>query len=128
MVRKSRHMDDNLQLTGFSVLPSESAAKATPLPDWAGQTQSPRPSSGLAPADASGASFDGEQAQLRMIPGSNGTIFSLRADGALLYYQHQGWKDGSATWANGGNGVQIGSGWQVFHTVLASGDGQLYAF
>jgi hypothetical protein len=42
----------------------------------------------------------------------------------LCWYQHSGWQDGSASWANN-NCTKVGSGWS-FRTVFASSDGVVY--
>ncbi|GAA0240101.1 hypothetical protein GCM10010492_44060 [Saccharothrix mutabilis subsp. mutabilis] len=72
--------------------------------------------------------IDPEQSQLRMVPGGDGVVYSVQADGRLLFYRHLGWQTGTAEWANGGNGVQINAGWHMFTTVLAAADGQLFGF
>lgn len=69
--------------------------------------------------------FDAKQRFLSFVPGANGVIFAIQADGALLWYQHTGWAGGTASWAPA-SGTTIGTGWHQFTTVLASGDGQLY--
>jgi N,N-dimethylformamidase len=71
--------------------------------------------------------FDGVQRFIQLVPGGNGIIYAIQADGSILWYCHTGWQNGSATWASGGPGLQIGTGWQQFRTVLANSDGQLYA-
>lgn len=72
--------------------------------------------------------IDLEQSQLRMVAGGDGQIFSVQADGRLLYYRHNGWLTGSFAWANGGAGRQINAGWNIFTTVLGAADGQLFGF
>lgn len=69
--------------------------------------------------------FDPNQRFIALIPGGNGVIFAIQADGALFWYQNTGWTSGTAAWA-AGSGSRIGTDWHEFTTVLASGDGQLY--
>ena len=70
--------------------------------------------------------FDLNQRFIALVPGGNGVIFAIQADGALFWYQNTGWASGAAVWA-AGSGRQIATGWHEFTAVLASGDGQLYA-
>ncbi|SHE68304.1 N,N-dimethylformamidase beta subunit family domain-containing protein [Streptoalloteichus hindustanus] len=70
---------------------------------------------------------DPEQTQVRMVPGGDGVIYSVRSDGSLLWYRHRDWLNGTFDWANNGNGVAIDDGgWNEFRTVLAAADGQLF--
>ncbi|MEU6716802.1 N,N-dimethylformamidase beta subunit family domain-containing protein [Nonomuraea sp. NPDC046802] len=78
-----------------------------------------------APTQAAPA-FDPEQRFLTFVGGDGGVLYGVQADGALLWFRHLGRQDGSAVWANGGNGRQIGTGWHQFHTVLAGADGRLF--
>ncbi|MFD9705627.1 N,N-dimethylformamidase beta subunit family domain-containing protein [Lentzea sp. NPDC059081] len=61
------------------------------------------------------------------MPGGNGIIYALYADGRLKWFKHLGRQSGTYDWADG-NGREIGSGWQIHPTVLASQDGQLFGF
>jgi N,N-dimethylformamidase len=79
------------------------------------------------PADAQ-ASYDPQQRFVSLVPGGNGIIYARQADGTLLWYRHTGWQNGAATWANGGNGRVIGTGWNIFSTILANSDGQIFGF
>jgi len=74
---------------------------------------------------AAAATFDPLQEFIQLVPGGNGIIYAIRADGALLWYRHVGYLTGAATWA-GGSGRVIGSGWHVFRTVLAAADGEIF--
>jgi N,N-dimethylformamidase beta subunit-like protein/tachylectin len=71
--------------------------------------------------------YDPNQRFLALVPGGNGIFYAIQADGTLLWYRHSGWTNGALTWAAGGSGRVIGSGWAQFVTVLASADGQLFA-
>jgi hypothetical protein len=71
-------------------------------------------------------SVDVEQSQLRLVPAGNGILYSVQADGNLLFYRHLDWQNGSVNWANGGNGVLVNSGWHVFTSVMAAADGQVF--
>src|SRR5215471_1425092 len=83
----------------------------------------------IAPAAvAAAAVYDSVQRFVQLVPGGNGVIYCIQADGGLVWYRNTGWQTGSSGWANGGTGVQLGSGWQQFRTVLASADGQLFGF
>jgi hypothetical protein len=72
--------------------------------------------------------FDPNQRFVGFVPGGNGILYAIQADGALYWYRHLGWQTGSASWANGGNGVKIGADWHQFTNVLAAADGELFAF
>ncbi|MFE0028211.1 N,N-dimethylformamidase beta subunit family domain-containing protein [Amycolatopsis sp. NPDC059021] len=77
----------------------------------------------LSPARAIGQ--DREQSQTQMVPGGNGIIYSLQADGRLKWFRHLGWQDGSANWASE-TGREIGAGWQIHTSLLADETGQLF--
>ncbi|MFS8098756.1 hypothetical protein LFM09_16620 [Lentzea alba] len=70
---------------------------------------------------------DPEQRLLQIVPGGNGVIYALYADGRLKWFKHLGRDNGTYSWADG-NGREIGSGWQIHTTVLASQDGQVFGF
>ncbi len=54
-------------------------------------------------------------------------IYAVRADGGLLWYRHDGGGDGSPVWANGGRGIQVGSGWVADqHRVFSGCNGIVY--
>lgn len=72
--------------------------------------------------------FDPNQRFLSIVPGGNGIMYAIQADGTLYWYRHLGWQTGSGSWANGGKGLQIGTGWHQFTTVLAAADGEFFAF
>jgi len=57
--------------------------------------------------------------------GANGWLYTVRANGALVVYQHTGRLTGAATWVNNG-GYQIGSGWTGDEILAPQGDGTLY--
>lgn len=46
--------------------------------------------------------------------------------GDLMWYKHNGWLDGSVSWANNGSGVKVGNGWLGFKSVFATSDGAIY--
>lgn len=52
------------------------------------------------------------------------SVFGLTRDGALKWYRHDGFADGSAQWSAP---VDVGTGWNSFKKVFAGGDGVLYA-
>jgi N,N-dimethylformamidase beta subunit-like protein/tachylectin len=72
--------------------------------------------------------YDQLQRFIQLVPGGNGIIYAIQADGALLWYRHAGWQTGAVSWANGGQPRTIGSGWNKFTTVLANSDGQIFGF
>jgi N,N-dimethylformamidase len=73
------------------------------------------------------ATFDPQQRFSRLVPGGNGVLYAVVADGSLEWHRHAGWENGSSSWALG-SGRRIGAGWHTFERVLAGSDGQLLAF
>jgi N,N-dimethylformamidase len=71
--------------------------------------------------------YDPLQRFIALVPGGNGIIYAIQADGTMYWYRNTGWASGAATWANGGTGRVIGSGWNIFTTVLGSANGQIFA-
>lgn len=73
--------------------------------------------------------YDPQQRFLNLVPGGNGIIYAIQADGKLYWYRHTNWSTGTpANWANSGSGRVIGNGgWQKFRFVLAAADGQIFA-
>jgi N,N-dimethylformamidase len=86
------------------------------------------PASLLGASAAEAQSYDPLQQFIALVPGGNGIIYAIQADGTLLWYRHAGWQTGAATWANNGNARVIGSGWNIFRAVLADATGQLFGF
>jgi N,N-dimethylformamidase len=74
---------------------------------------------------AHAAAEDPEQRLLQIVPGGDGVMYTLYADGRLKWFKHLGWGDGSYNWVDG-LGREIGSGWHIHTTVLASQDGQIF--
>src|SRR5215469_5917396 len=72
--------------------------------------------------------YDSLQRFIQFVPGGNGIIYAIQADGTMFWYRHTGWQNGAATWANGGTGRVIGNGWNIFSNVLANSDGQIFGF
>lgn len=70
--------------------------------------------------------YDPNQRFISLVPGGNGIIYGVQADGALVRYQHTGWADGRSTWASVGGQV-IGTDWHQFTTVVAAADGTFFA-
>ncbi|ANZ42120.1 hypothetical protein BBK82_45505 [Lentzea guizhouensis] len=79
------------------------------------------------PGTARAADDDPEQRLLQIVPGGNGVLYAWYADGRLKWFKHLGRTDGTYNWADG-NGREIGLGWQIHTTVLASQDGQVFGF
>ena len=63
----------------------------------------------------------------RIVAGGDGIIYALDSSGNLDWYMHADPFHGSATWANNGIGVAIGSGWQQFSGIGSIGAGVIYA-
>ncbi|HET9168070.1 MAG TPA: tachylectin-related carbohydrate-binding protein, partial [Actinospica sp.] len=72
--------------------------------------------------------FDPNQRFLSVVPGGNGILYAIQADGILYWYRHLSWQTGGVSWANNGSGARIGADWQQFTTVLANTDGEIFAF
>ncbi len=58
---------------------------------------------------------------------SDGVIYAIQTNGDLLWFKHNGWQNGAVQWANNGNGIKVGNGWQNFKDVFATSDGVIYA-
>jgi hypothetical protein len=63
----------------------------------------------------------------RIIAGGDGIIYALDSSGNLDWYMHADPFHGSATWANNGNGVGIGTGWRQVSDFGSIGAGVIYA-
>jgi len=50
-----------------------------------------------------------------------------RSGGDLMWYRHDGWRDGGSSWAAGDAGKKVGTGWGNFKHVFAGRDGVIYA-
>jgi hypothetical protein len=57
---------------------------------------------------------------------SDGVIYAVAPNGGLYWYRHLGRSTGTASWANGGKPVQVGSGWNTFSQSFAADDGAIY--
>ncbi len=59
----------------------------------------------------------------RVVAGSEGVLYGIKADGSLVWYRHTGWQDGSPTFADGGRervlakGPGPGGGWAGFRPI-----------
>ncbi|RDI21687.1 N,N-dimethylformamidase beta subunit family domain-containing protein [Lentzea flaviverrucosa] len=80
---------------------------------------------GQQPAAHAVAQDDPEQRLLQIVPGGNGIIYTLYADGRIKWFKHLGRDNGTYNWASG-DGREIGSGWQIHTNVLADQNGQLF--
>jgi hypothetical protein len=56
---------------------------------------------------------------------AQGTIYGITDNFNLLWYRHDGWSDGSVSWALD-HGLQVGNGWN-FKEVFSGDDGVIYA-
>jgi hypothetical protein len=52
-------------------------------------------------------------------------IYAIQNDGKLLWYKHNGYTDGSSSWAYN-YGKEVGNGWQNFKQVLSGENGVIY--
>jgi N,N-dimethylformamidase len=84
------------------------------------------PAAGAGRAAAAGPTYDPNQLFVRLVPGGQGFIYAIRADGVLLLYRHVDFYTGGTNWINNGTGLAIGTEWQQFQTVLSGLDGQLF--
>lgn len=66
------------------------------------------------------------QTKARIFGGYGGVLYGIRPDGHLLWYRHLDELEGGPNWAQA-HGLQIGSGWNGFTTVVAGDEGVLYA-
>lgn len=57
---------------------------------------------------------------------SNGAIYGVRQNGDLMWFQHDGRREGNMNWANGGTGIRVGVGWHGFKSVFATSHGVIY--
>lgn len=62
----------------------------------------------------------------KIVAGGAGVIYTVNPSGALSWYRQQNPLTGSASWANGGVGRQIGSGWSGFTSIGSVGAGVLF--
>ena len=61
-----------------------------------------------------------------VIAGDWGIIYGIDPNGDLMWYKHHGYDAGILNWANGGVGVKVGTGWNMFTHVVSAGDGIIY--
>ncbi|MFM7470313.1 MAG: tachylectin-related carbohydrate-binding protein, partial [Nodosilinea sp.] len=72
----------------------------------------------------------------QVFSGGDGIIYAIesrrldpvtgrRTGGHLLWYRHDGWRDGSGTWA-ANSGARVGRSWEGFSTVFADSHGFIY--
>lgn len=76
-------------------------------------------------APAAEAAADPRHRFLKLIPAGDGVIYGLQADGALQYFRHAGWANGTPSWSPG-TGFTIGNGFAQFADVLAAQDGTFF--
>jgi hypothetical protein len=62
-----------------------------------------------------------------IVSGGAGLLYGVTASGGLSRYQHLDPLGGSASWANGGAGKPIGTGWSGFSRIGSMGGGVLFA-
>ncbi len=68
----------------------------------------------------------GWQNFVKVFSGGNGVIYAIKSDGSLYWYKHLGYSNGAWSWANGGVGKKIGSGWNMYSKVFSGGNGIIY--
>ena len=66
---------------------------------------------------------DGWDSAQDIIPGGSGTIYALRKNGDLVWYHHNGYRDGSVSWVGP---KRVGTGWNVCKQIIPMGYGVLY--
>ena len=59
--------------------------------------------------------------------GADGVIYAIGPDGKLFWYKHEGHLDGSSSWANGAQPMQVGTQWNYYKNVFGGADGVIYA-
>jgi tachylectin len=62
----------------------------------------------------------------RIVAGSDGVLYGVEPKGTLLWYRHDGFRDGGGidTWRGR---IAVGSGWGAFTTIFSGGGGVIYA-
>ncbi|MER5176812.1 hypothetical protein ABT009_00265 [Streptomyces sp. NPDC002896] len=63
----------------------------------------------------------------RIAASGNGVLYGAAANGQLRWYRHLDPTEGSASWANNGTGVTVGTGWGGFTKLASFGAGILLA-
>ena len=56
--------------------------------------------------------------------GGQGVIYGITPDGALQWYRHDGWTDGTNRWTAGAGGNNVSGGWNIYNTVFSDTGGQ----
>ena len=59
-----------------------------------------------------------------MIPAGGNRFYALTQDNKLVWYQHDGFNDGTFRWKPAS---EVGSGWGAFKDVFSTGKGAIYA-
>lgn len=54
-------------------------------------------------------------------------IYAIRPDGALGWYRHLGYSDGTSRWVNNGQFKQVGEDWQLMHYAFRADSNYIYA-
>jgi hypothetical protein len=90
---------------------------------WFKQLPSSQPN---APAGWAGPlTVDHNWGDLRAIlPAGGNHYYTVTSDGNLLWYQHDGFNDGTALWQGP---IQVGTTWNQFVNIIGGSDGVLYA-
>jgi len=60
-----------------------------------------------------------------MVSSGNGILYGVATNGDLRWYRHLDPLGGTSSWANGGSGVTVGSGWNAFTRIGSFGAGVL---
>ncbi|WP_018349714.1 N,N-dimethylformamidase beta subunit family domain-containing protein [Longispora albida] len=63
---------------------------------------------------------------LQLTSGTDGVIYGVRADGALVWLRHLDWRTGGVAWANSGDGRVIGEGWHQYVSIAGDSFGHIY--
>jgi hypothetical protein len=57
-----------------------------------------------------------------VLPGSGNVIYGITPVGEMHWYRHDGQPDGSFNWTAGDGGKLVGTGWNMYHTVITVGN------
>ncbi|MFF4167906.1 tachylectin-related carbohydrate-binding protein [Streptomyces sp. NPDC001741] len=62
---------------------------------------------------------DGWNIYSTVFSGGNGVIYGITPEGALQWYRHDGYTDGTNRWTAGGGGNNVSDGWNIYSTVFS---------
>ena len=56
----------------------------------------------------------------QVFSGGGGVSYGIKRKGDLVWCKHRGYENGDSSWANGGDEIIIGTGWQYFMSRLVN--------